>query len=345
MRKRDRAKKKLGTIWRVLLATYNKWMENDPFRLAAVVAYYAVFSIPGLFVIIIYTASQFFGPEAVRGEVYGELREYIGREGALQVQDIIRNNATGGDGNFVGTAIGIGSLAFAATGIFFHLKISLNDIWELKAVPQKAWLQLIVDRLFSFLIILVIGSLLLVSIIASTAVSTLSPYIAQYIAGYSTYFIDLINFIISTSIITLLFAIIYKVLPDAKIAWRDVWIGSLVTALLFIAGKALISQYLRFSDPASAYGAASAIILILLWASYGSLVFFLGASFTAVYAQYYGTKIQPKKYAVRTVEFYRRKLGDSAEYVKVESKKVKKALDENFEVKKINKEGEEKDAG
>ena len=345
MRKRERAKKSLGKIWAVLKATYEKWMENDPFRLAAVVAYYAVFSIPGLFVIVIYTASQFFGPEAVRGEVYGELREYIGREGAKQIQDIIRNNATNSDQNFIGTAIGIGSLVFAATGIFFHLKLSLNDIWELRAVPEKAWLHVIIDRLVSFLVILVIGSLLLVSIIASTAVSTLSPYISQYIAGYSSYFIDLLNFIISTSIITLLFAVIYKVLPDAKIAWRDVWIGSLVTALLFLGGKALISQYLIIADPASAYGAASAIILILIWASYGSLVFFLGAAFTAVYAQYYGTKIQPKKYAVRTVEYYRRKLGDSTEYVKVESDKVKKALDEKYEVKKITKEGDEKETG
>lgn len=340
MRRRDRAKKSAGRIWRVLVATYNKWMDNDPFRLAAVVAYYAVFSIPGLFVIVIYTASQFFGAEAVRGEVYGELREYIGREGARQIQDIIKSTASG-EQDFIATAVGIGSLIFAATGMFFHLKLSLNDIWELRAIPERAWLQVIIDRLISFLVILVIGTLLLVSIVASTAVSTLSPYISQYIAGYSVYFINTINFLISTSIITLLFAVIYKVLPDAKIAWRDVGIGAFVTALLFLGGKALISYYLTIADPASAYGAASAIILILLWASYGSLVFFLGAAFTAVFAQYYGTKIQPKKYAVRTAEFYRRKLGDSAEYVKVESEKVKKALDEKYEVKKINQEGEE----
>ena len=340
MRRRERAKKSAAKIWTVLVATYNKWMDNDPFRLAAVVAYYAVFSIPGLFVIVIYTASQFFGAEAVRGEVYGELREYIGREGAIQIQDIIKSTAHG-EQDFIPTVVSIGSLVFAATGMFFHLKISLNDIWELRAIPQKAWLQLIIDRLVSFSVIMVIGSLLLVSIIASTAVSALSPFISQFIAGYSAYFIDTLNFFISLGIITLLFAVIYKVLPDAKIAWFDVGIGSFVTALLFLGGKALIGYYLSVADPASAYGAASAIILILLWASYGSLVFFLGAAFTAVFAQYYGTKIQPKRYAVRTVEFYRRKLGNSSEYVKVESDKVKKVLDEDYEVKKINKEGEE----
>lgn len=336
-----KGKKGAGVAWSVLKATYGRWMENDPFRLSAVIAYYAVFSLPGLFVILFYLVGQFYGPEAVRGEVYSELREFIGSEGAKQVQEIIKN-ANQGEANFVATAVGIASLVFAATGMFFHLKISLNDIWELKAVPEKAWLQVILDRLFSFTIILMIGSLLVVSIIASTVVSTLSAYIPEFFSGYSTYLVDLVNFLISVIIITILFATIYKVLPDAKISWHDVWIGSLVTALLFIGGKALISQYLTFADPASAYGAASAIILILLWASYGSLVFFFGAAFTAVYTQRFGTKITPKKYAVRTTEFYRRKMGDTTEYVKVKSEKVKKALEEDYEVKKIDEEGEEK---
>lgn len=337
-----RAKRGASALWSILSATYNKWMENDPFRLSAVIAYYAVFSLPGLFVIIFYLAGQFYGPEAVRGEVYGELRELIGSEGAKQVQEIIKASNQG-ERNIVATIVGISSLVFAATGLFFHLKISLNDIWELKAIPERAWLQVIIDRLFSFTIILAIGSLIIMWIIASTLVSTLSAYIPELFEGISTYLVDTANFVISVLIITLLFATIYKVLPDANIAWKDVSIGSLVTALLFIGGKVLISQYIRLAEPASAYGAASAIILILLWASYGSLVFFLGASFTAVYTQRYGTKIRPKKYAVRTSEYYRRVLGNSSEYVKVESDKVKKALDEDYEVKTIDKEGKEKE--
>jgi membrane protein len=339
---RKKAKKGAAEAWSFLKATYNKWMDNDPFRLSAVIAYYAVFSLPGLFLTIFYLVGQFYGPEAIRGEVYGELRQLIGREGASQVQEIIRN-ASEGEQGFLATVVGIASLVFAATGIFFHLKISLNDIWELKAVPERAWLQVIIDRLFSFVMILVIGSLLLLSIVASAVLSALVSYIPEIFAGYSTYLIDTANFVTSVVIITLLFATIYKVLPDATIAWKDVWVGSLVTALLFIGGRSLIGQYIRLADPASAYGAASTIILILLWASYASLVFFLGAAFTAVYTQYYGTKIQPKKYAVRTTEFYRRKLGDSAEYVKVESDKVKQVLDEKYKVKKINEEGEEED--
>lgn len=338
---RRRAKKGASALWSILSATYNKWMENDPFRLSAVIAYYAVFSLPGLFVIIFYLAGQFYGPEAVRGEVYGELRELIGNEGAKQVQEIIKASNQG-QSSGIATAVGIGSLVFAATGLFFHLKISLNDIWELKAIPERAWLQVIIDRLFSFAIILAIGSLIILWIIASTLVSTLSAYIPELFEGISTYLVDTTNFVISVVIITLLFATIYKVLPDANIDWKDVWIGSLVTSLLFIGGKVLISQYIRLADPASAYGAASAIILILLWTSYGSLVFFLGAAFTSVYTQRYGTKIRPKKYAVRTSEYYRRVLGDSTEYVKVDSDKVKKALDEK-EVKTIDKDGKEKE--
>lgn len=343
MRKRARAKAGAKQAWVVLKATYDKWMDNDPFRLSAVIAYYAVFSLPGLFVIIFYLAGQFYGPEAVRGEVYETLRVYIGSEGALQVQEVIRNQAREGGGSFLATVISIGSLLFAATGLFFHLKISLNDIWELKAIPERAWLQLIIDRLFSFVIILAIGSLLILSIVASATVRALTAYLPHVFETYSTYLVGMANFFILLLIITLLVATIYKVLPDARVAWKDVWIGSLVTALLFIGGMELIGQYIRLADPASAYGAASAIILILLWASYGSLVFFLGAAFTVVYTQHYGTKIQPKKYAVRTTEFYRRKLGDSAEYVKVESDKVKKALDEDYELKKITKDGEEKE--
>lgn len=340
---RKRARKGAKEAWVFLKATFDKWMENDPFRLSAVIAYYAVFSLPGLFVIIFYLAGQFYGPEAIRGEVYETLRVYIGSEGALQIQEIIKNQALGGRGNFVATAISIGSLIFAATGLFFHLKISLNDIWELKAIPEKAWLQVIIDRLFSFAIILVIGTLLIVSIIASATVRALTSYLPHIFDAYSTFLLGIANFFILLFIITLLVAVIYKVLPDARVTWKDVWIGALVTALLFIGGMELIGQYISLADPASAYGAASAIILILLWASYGSLVFFLGAAFTAVYTQYYGTKIHPKKYAVRTTEFYRRKLGDSAEYVKVESEKVKKALDEDYELKRISKDGEEKE--
>jgi membrane protein len=329
-------RRSVRTLGSLLKATYLKWIENDPFRQSAVIAYYTVFSMPGLFLIIFYTAGQFFGDQAVQGEVYGELRELIGPESALQVQETIQA-ARQGENSTVATIIGILSLVYAATGVFFYLKHSLNDVWQLKAMPEKAWLRLLLDRLFSFSMVLVIGFLLLLSLIISSIVSVASTKLIFLLEG-TTFFINLLNFGVSTLIITLLFAAIYKILPDAHIAWKDVWVGALVTTLLFQAGKALISKYIGIADPASGYGAASSIILIMLWASYGSLVFFFGAAFTAVWAQRYGRRIRPKSYAIHVHEYYRRVLDGKAEYVRVESEKVREKLDE-FKTRLVSEEG------
>lgn len=337
------ARRRAGTVWSVLVATYNKWMENDPFRLSAVIAYYTVFSMPGLFVVIFYITGQLFNEAAIEGQVYRELSEILGPEGARQVEETIRA-ASEAQHSTIATVIGIASLIYAATGVFFHLKISLNDIWELKVIPERAFLQIILDRLFSFGMVLVVGFLLLSSLIISSLVSAVSSYMTDHVwlySNYSTYIIDVVNFVISAGVITLLFATIFKVLPDAKVAWNDVWIGAIVTALLFLGGKALIGKYIGLTDPASAYGAASSIILILLWTSYASLVFFLGAAFTAVWARRYGHKIEPKSYAVPVYEYYRRiyQKGD-AEYVKVQSEKVKEVLDKDFDTPRLTDKGE-----
>lgn len=337
-----RTKEGFHTVGSVLKATYLKWIDNDPFRQSAVIAYYTVFSVPGLFLIIFYTAGQFFGDNAVQGEVYGQLRDLIGPENALQVQESIQS-ARQGENSGVATLIGILSLVYAATGVFFYLKLSLNDIWQLRAVPKKEWLQVVINRLFSFSMILVIGFLLLLSLIVSSFVSALSEKIGTLFIG-SEYLVIVLNFSVSLAIITLLFAAVYKILPDAHIAWRDVWVGALVTSLLFLGGKALIGQYIGFADPASGYGAASSIILILIWTSYGSLVFFFGAAFTAIWAQRFGRKIQPKSYAVHVHEYYRRILDDKAEYVRVESNKVRKQL-EQYRTREVKEDGlhEDKD--
>ncbi|AHM63444.1 ribonuclease BN [Flammeovirgaceae bacterium 311] len=318
-------------------------MENDPFRLSAVIAYYTVFSMPGLFVIIFYVTGKFFSGVAIRGQVYRELSDILGSQGARQVEETIVA-ASEAQHSTIATIIGVASLVYAATGVFFHLKISLNDIWELKVIPERAFKQLIVDRLFAFGMVLVVGFLLLSSLIVSSIVTAVSGYMTEHVAvysNYSTYIIDIVNFVISATVITLLFATIYKVLPDANVSWSDVWIGALVTSLLFLAGKALIAKYIGIADPASAYGAASSIILILLWTSYASLIFFLGAAFTAVWAKRYGHRIEPKHYAVPVYEYYRRiSQKGEAEYVKVQSEKVKQVLDNEFDTPRLTDEGE-----
>lgn len=337
------ARKRAMTVWSVLKATYNKWMENDPFRLSAVIAYYTVFSMPGLFVVIFYVTGQFFSGVTVQGQVYRELSDILGTEGARQVEETIRA-ASEAQNSTIATIIGIGSLVYAATGVFFHLKISLNDIWELKVIPERAFVQVLLDRLFAFGMVLVVGFLLITSLIISSLVTAISGYMTEHVAIYSdfsTYIIDVVNFVVSTVVITLLFATIYKVLPDAKVSWSDVWIGALVTSLLFLAGKALIAKYIGIADPASAYGAASSIILILLWTSYASIVFFLGAAFTSVWARRYGHRIEPKSYAVPVYEYYRRiSQKGEAEYVKVQSEKVKEVLDNDYKTPRLTDEGE-----
>ncbi|WP_224997236.1 YihY/virulence factor BrkB family protein [Cesiribacter sp. SM1] len=338
-----RIKRRAVTVWSVLVATYTKWMENDPFRLSAVIAYYTVFSMPGLFVVIFYVTGQFFSGVTVRGQVYRELSDILGSEGARQVEDTILA-ASEAQRSTIATIIGIASLVYAATGVFFHLKISLNDIWELKVIPERAFKQLILDRLFAFGMVLVVGFLLLTSLIVSSVVTAISGYMTEHIdvySSYSTYIIDVVNFVISVTVITLLFATIYKVLPDANVSWSDVWIGAFVTSVLFLLGKALIARYIGITDPASAYGAASSIILILLWTSYASLIFFLGAAFTAVWAKRYGHRIEPKHYAVPVYEYYRRiSQKGEAEYVKVQSDKVKEVLDKDYETPRLTDEGE-----
>lgn len=338
-----KTKRRAAKFWTILKATYNKWMENDPFRLSAVIAYYAVFSMPGLFVVIFWVTGYFFGELTIEGQVYREISEILGPEGARQVEETIQA-ASQAQHSTVATIIGIASLVYAATGVFFHLKISLNDIWELKVIPERAFVQVILDRLFAFGMVLVVGFLLLTSLIISSLVTAVSAYMTDHISLYSnisTYVIDLVNFVISAGVITLLFATIYKIMPDAKVAWNDVWIGALVTSLLFLAGKALIARYIGFADPASAYGAASSIILILLWTSYASIVFFLGAAFTAVWARRLGHRLEPKSYALPVYEYYRRiSQKGEAEYVKVQSQKVKEVLDNEYETPRLTDEGE-----
>lgn len=295
---RKKTKRFFAEVWDFTKETFTRWDNDDPWRLSAVVAYYAIFSMPGLMMIVISFSGYFYQEEAVTGQLYEEISELVGAEAALQIEGMVRQ-ASMDDSFTISTVIGIATLIFAATGVFFHLKVSLNHIWGVAAQPKKAWLKLIIDRVFSFGMILAIGFLLLVSLVLSSMLSALSGYISSHISEYSVYLFRLLDIVISFGMITLLFGLIYKVLPDVKIRWKDVWIGAAVTALLFILGKTLIGFYLGQSNPGSAYGAAGSVILILTWVSYSSLILFLGAEFTQVYSQRYGTTIEPADYAVR----------------------------------------------
>ncbi len=287
----------IKSILPLFKSTVAQFNENNSFRLAGALAFNAIFSIPPLLIILIRVAGAFFGEKAVSGELAGQISKAVGPEAAEQVETIIKNTEVSGAGGMA-LWIGIGTLIFASTTFFATLQESLNSVWNLKVKPKSGILQMIKVRLSSFGIVLSIALLLLMSLIISAAVAVLSDFLTSIIPDIGIFFIILVNFLLSLAIVTVLFALIYKFLPDATIRWKDVWIGAIVTALLFGLGKFLIGWYIGTSDPGSAYGAAGAVILILIWIYYSSLIVFFGAEFTQQYACQLGQDIRPKPHAV-----------------------------------------------
>ena len=281
----------------LLKETFKAWSDDDPFRLSAVVAYYAILSLPALLIIIINTVGAVWGQDIVQGKLTAEISSALGQDAAESIKSIIANTQ-GGNKSTISTIIGIGTLIFGATGIFYQLQISLNQIWNIKVKPKSNILKLIIDRARSFGFVLVIGFLLLVSFVLTTAISVLNEYLSRLWADGIVYLAYVVDILLSVGIISVLFALMFKYLPDAKIRWKTVWIGAIITSALFVLGKFLLSLYFGESDPGSTYGAAGSIVLILLWVSYSCLILFFGAEFTFVYAKRYGIGIKPNSNAV-----------------------------------------------
>lgn len=289
-------------LFSLLKETYKEWNEDNPFQLSAALSYYAIFSLPGLLLIVISVAGYIFGEEAAQGEVSAQISNMIGAEAARSVESMI-SRVHQNESSLWATIIGAATLIFGATGVFYQLQQALNKIWEVEVKKDEGIKKLLLDRLTSFGVILIIGFLLLISLVLTAALSALSDFISQNLPDYLIYVFYIIEFLVSYGIITLLFAAIYKVLPDVTIQWKTVWVGSLVTAALFVIGKFALGIYFGQSDPASAYGAAGSLILILLWVSYSCLILFFGAEFTQVYARRYGHHIEPTSHSQRTASY------------------------------------------
>lgn len=275
----------------LLVDTFKAWDADNPFRLSAIVAYYAVLSLPGLLVIIINLVGYVWGADIVQGRLTDEISSALGHDAADAIKTMMVETQTG-NRSTIATILGVAVLIFGATGVFYHLQLSLNQVWQVKE-PKFDWKKLLLDRARSFAFILVIGFLLLVSLLVTTAISALTGYINNFLPEIVVYIAFIMDFVISTTIITVLFALIYRYLPDVKIRWKTVWIGAFITAILFELGKFLLGLYFGKADPGSTYGAAGTIVLILLWVSYSCLILFFGAEFTYVYSQRYGLGIQP----------------------------------------------------
>ena len=290
-------------LWDITKKSFIVWKAADPFRQSAVIAYYAIFSMPALLVIVIACAGLVFGEEAVRGQIANQIGSIMGKDTSVQIQDMIAR-ASNHKNTTWAAIISIGTLILGCTGVFKELQVSLDQIWEVKVVAKKQWLKSIKDRLFSFGLILSIGFLLLISLAITTILTALSGWIKNHFPDFSLVIFHLIDFSLSFGIVTVLFALMFKILPDAKIKWRNVWIGAIVTSLLFILGKFGLGIYFGKTQPASAYGAAGSVILVMLWVSYSCMIVFFGAEFTKQFTTHYGGKIEPTKDAehIKTTE-------------------------------------------
>ncbi len=289
----------LKKTWKVIKDLFTEFFESNVMKLSGSLAFFTVFSLPGLLIIIIWFSNLFYGREAVEKSVYSQIEGFVGHDAALNIQQTIHNATQAAGSNFA-TIVGIASLIIGATSVFGEIQDSINLIWKLKARPRKgwAWLKLIINRLLSFSMIITLGFILLVSLILNGAMDLLLNNVMERFPQLTVIIVYIINLILTFLISTFIFGAIFKVLPDARVEWKHVRMGAIVTAFLFMVGKFLISYYLGHSRMTSAYGAAGSIIVILLWVYYSSIILYFGAVFTHVYAVHTGSRIYPNKYAV-----------------------------------------------
>jgi membrane protein len=283
--------------WSILKQAGTSFMDDRGLKLSAALAYYTVFSVAPLLVLVISLLGIFLGEEAIQGQLVGQINGLVGTDAAKQIQDMIKSSSLSGKSN-TALVISIATLLVGATSVFVEIQDSINLIWRVKPKPEKGWLKLVKDRLLSSSLIVSIGFLLLVSFVINGILLVLGDELTRLFPGVSTYLISVLNFLVSTAVITVLFGIIFKVLPDVKIGWRDVRWGALFTALLFAVGRYGIGFYIDTTGTSSTYGAAGSLIVLLTWLYYTAAILYFGAEFTQAYANQAGIRIEPADHAV-----------------------------------------------
>ncbi len=291
----------LKKLWDLVKETFEEWKEDKVSRLAAALSYYTIFSLPGLLLIVVSVAGFFLGQESVREDLLSQAASLVGEQGAEAVGTMLSNAGWDSGAGTFGIIVGIVTVVLAATGAFTQLQEALNTVWEVAPEPGAGILPTLQKRFLSFSLILGIAFLLLVSLVVSAALAGLGNFLEELFPG-ATWLVRIGNYVISFAVITLLFALIYKYLPDAEVAWKDVFIGAALTTLLFTIGKFALGYYLGRSSTASAYGAAGSLVLILLWIYYTAQILLFGAEFTQVYACRYGSRLVPEEGAVSLPE-------------------------------------------
>ena len=287
---------KLKLLWQLLKATVMQWVEDQPFQLAAALSYYTLFSLAPLLVIVIAVAGFAFGQEAAQNRIVETLQGLLGRESAQAIQEMVQNASNKPKAGIFSTVLGVVFLLFGAGGVVGQLQTSLNTVWGVTPKAGQGVWGFVRQRFISFAMVLGIGFLLLVSLAVSALMTGFTQVLGN-VLGATVVLVHALDLIVSFGFVTALFAMIYKYLPDVRIEWRDVWVGAALTSLLFTIGKFLIGLYLGTSGVTSTYGAAGSLITVLLWVYYSSLIFFLGAEFTQVYAREYGSGVVPAENA------------------------------------------------
>ncbi|SNV48746.1 YihY family inner membrane protein [Chryseobacterium taklimakanense] len=287
---------KLKELWNIAVTTFKDWSARDVGTDAASLAYSAIFSMPGLLIIVIWFAGIFFGEEAVRGEITSFLGSMMGHDVGKSVEEMVVSGMVDKK-NVVMKAVGVASLVFGATTLFFQLQKSLNKLWDVVAAPKRAWEKYILDRANSLGMILIIAFLLLITLLISAFIGLANNWVIHKFGIETLAFMNIINAVIGFLVTMLLFAAIFKILPDVELEWKSVWIGAAVTAALFTVGKFLLTYYFDTFKPTSSFGTAGTIILLMLWINYTCQIIFFGAEFTKVYAKKKGHKLIPSKHA------------------------------------------------
>ena len=283
----------------VLKESLSKFGDDKITKLSGSLAYSTVFSMGPLIIVIISLCSIFLGKEAIEGKIYEQLKGFLGSDSAKQLQDIIKNAAISGNSKIAAIIGGI-TLLIGATAIFSEIQDSINGIWGIKPKPKKGWIKFLQNRFLSFSLIVGLGFLLLVSLSVNTLIDGFNAKLQVWFPDVSVVLFYIINIILTAAIVTLIFAVIFKVLPDADIMWKDVTAGAFTTALLFMLGKLGISFYVSKSNVGSTFGTAGSLVILLVWVYYSSIILYFGAEFTKAWSVNYGLPIKPNHYAVTT---------------------------------------------
>ena len=293
---------RIKKFWQLLKEAGAGFQRHKIFKLSASLAYYTIFSIGPMLLVIIFFSNLFWGRQAIEGKIYGQISGMVGESAAYQIQEIIKNVSVSGGG--FSAVIGFVTLLIAATTAFNEMQDSINTIWNLRIKKNTGWKLMVVKRLLSFAFVAGLGFLLLVSLIANALISGFMTKLQEMFPDITIVLIYVLNIVVTFLIVAVLFTIIFKLLPDAIIRWKDVAIGACFSAVLFMIGKFCFNIYIGKADVASTYGTAGSIVVLMLWVYYSSVILYFGAEFTKVYALKYGSEIRPGKYAV-TVQMIR----------------------------------------